>query len=133
MVRYPPNVSQITATENVTNDNNSGGNNNISIITYDHLGNPLRLGQSVIKYLIMKLSVAWKHYSCILQSDVFHINIVLRRFIEKMSRKQQKIHWDACSLYRDNHADTICFGRKIRPISFTSEEFTVAPFLEKYS
>ena len=33
----------------------------------------------------------------------------------------------------DNHSDTHCFGRNIWPISFTSEECTVAPFLtEKY-
>ena len=32
----------------------------------------------------------------------------------------------------DNHADTHYFGRNIRPISFTSEEFAVAPFLAEY-
>ena len=33
----------------------------------------------------------------------------------------------------DNHADTHFFGRNIRPISFKSEEFMVAPFIEDYS
>ena len=33
----------------------------------------------------------------------------------------------------DNHRDTHFFGRNIRPISFTSEEFTVTPFLVEYS
>ena len=34
---------------NVTNNNKSGGNNDTSVITYDHLGNTLSLGQSDIK------------------------------------------------------------------------------------
>ena len=32
----------------------------------------------------------------------------------------------------NDHSDTHCFGRKIRPISFTSEECTVTTFLEEY-
>ena len=41
MIRYPSNGSQITAAANVTNDNNSGGNNGISMIKYDYIGKPL--------------------------------------------------------------------------------------------
>ena len=33
----------------------------------------------------------------------------------------------------DNHANMHCFGRNICPISFTSKECTVAPFLVEYS
>ena len=33
----------------------------------------------------------------------------------------------------DNHADTNFFGSNIQPISFTSEEFKIAPFLADYS
>ena len=33
----------------------------------------------------------------------------------------------------DNHADIHFFGRNIRPISFSSEEFMVAPLLAEYS
>ena len=33
----------------------------------------------------------------------------------------------------DNHADTHCLGKNCRPISFTSEECSVAPFLSEYS
>ena len=74
MILYQSNGSQITVAENWTNDNNFDGNNDTSIIIYDHLGNPLRMGHSDIKYIIKKVSVAWKHYSRILQSDVSHIN-----------------------------------------------------------
>ena len=76
--------------------------------------------------------VSWKHYGRILQSDVFHINIGFRRFIEKSSGEKGKIHWDACSTEMDNHTDTHCFGRKIPTISFKSEECTVAHFLAEY-
>ena len=133
MIQYPSKISQITAAANVTNNNNSGGNNYTISITYDHLGNPLLLGQSYIKYIIKNILVAWKHYGRILKSDVFHINTGSRRFIERTSRKQEKIHWDACSTYMYNHTDTHCCGGNIRMMSFASEECTVAPFLEDYS
>ena len=32
----------------------------------------------------------------------------------------------------DNHVDKNCFGRNICPVSFTSEYFTVSPFLSEY-
>ena len=86
-----------------------------------------------MKYLIKKVSVAWNHYGCILQSCVFHINTGSRRFIEKTSRKQKKIHWYVCSTKMDIHSGIHCFGRNIRLILFTSEEFTVAPFLAECS
>ena len=96
-IRYPSNGRRIIAAENITNDNNSNGNNDAIIITYDHLDNPLWLGHSSIKHLIKKVLVAWNHYGCILQSDVFYINTGSRRFIDKTSRKQEQIHWDAWS------------------------------------
>ena len=37
----PSNGSLITAAENTTNDNNSSGNNDASIMKYDHLGKQL--------------------------------------------------------------------------------------------
>ena len=77
--------------------------------------------------------VACKHYGRILQPGIFHINTGFRIFIEKTSRIQEKIHWDVCSTDMDKYADTHCFGRNTWPISFTSEEYTVTPFLEKYS
>ena len=33
----------------------------------------------------------------------------------------------------DSHADTHCFGRNFRPISWTGHECSVAPFLAEYS
>ena len=129
MIQHPSNGSQITAVENVTKNNNSGSNNDTSIITYDHIGNPLWLGHSGIKYITSKVSVACKHYGCILNLDVFHIITGPRRFIERTSRKKEKIHWGVCLTYMDNHADTHYFWRNIRLISFTSKECIVAPFL----
>ena len=133
MIRYPSNRSQITVATNVTKYNNSGGNNDTSVITYDHLGNPLRLENSELKHLIKKVSVAWKHYGRILQLDLFHINIGSRRFIEKSSRKQEKINWDACSTCMNNHTDKNKIGRNIHTIEFTSAECTVTHFLAEYS
>ena len=133
MIWYPSNGIRITAAENVTNDNKSGVNNDASIITYGHLGNPLWIGHIDIKHLIKKVSVAWENYGCILQSDIFHINRGSRIFIENTSSKQGEIYWDACSTDMDNHPDAHFFGRNIRPISFTSEECTVAHFLKDYS
>ena len=74
MIRYPSNVSLTTESSNQTNYNNSGGNNDTSIITYDNPSKPLRLGGSYIKHLIRKVLVSLKHYGCMLQSDVFNIN-----------------------------------------------------------
>ena len=101
---------------NVINDNKSGGNNDTSVITYDHLANPFLIVSSDIKHLIKKVSVAWKHSGRILQLGVFNINTVSRIFIEKTSRKHDQIHCNACSTDMDNHADTYCFGRKLLPI-----------------
>ena len=47
-IRYPTNSSRIIAAENVTNNNNYKGNNKTSVITYDHLGDPLLLRHSNI-------------------------------------------------------------------------------------
>ena len=51
MIRYSSNGSQITASENVTNYNISVGNNDTSIITYEHLDNPLWIGHSDLKHI----------------------------------------------------------------------------------
>ena len=50
----------------------------------------------------------------------------------KAFKESGKIHWETCSTEMDNHTDTHCFGSNIRPISFTSEECTVANFLAEY-
>lgn len=57
-----------------------------------------------------------------------------RRLIEKV--KRQKASTDrykdplACEI--DNHADTTCFGKNFRVISFTSEVCSVSPYLSEY-
>ena len=79
------------------------------------------------------ISVVWKHYGCISQSDVLHVNTGSRIFIEKTSRKKEQIHCDAFSTDVDNQADIHLFRKNIRTISFTSEECIVAPFLVEYS
>ena len=33
----------------------------------------------------------------------------------------------------DNHVDNHCFGENFQPISFTSEDCTVSPFLPEYT
>ena len=43
------------------------------------------------------------------------------------------IYWNACATEIDNHADTHCFGRNFRPLAWTGEECSVAPFLPEYS
>ena len=90
MIWFPSNGSQITAAENVTNNNNPVRNNDTSIITYHKLGNPFLLGHSDIKNLIKKVLIARKHYGCILQLDVFHINTRYRRFIDKIQENRGK-------------------------------------------
>ena len=112
MIRYKFNSSRITEVANVTNNNKSGRNNDSSIITYYHLGKPLWLGYSDIKYIIKKFWVAWKHYGCILQLDLFNIQIGSRRLIWNTSRKKEKCHWGAYSIDIDNHVDTHCFWKK---------------------
>ena len=94
MIWYPLDSSQITAAEDATNDDNSGGNNDTSVITYDHLGNHLLLWYSDIHHVIKKVSIAWSNYGRILHSDLFHINTLYRIFVEKTSRKKDQIHWD---------------------------------------
>ena len=54
--------------------------------------------------------------------------------MENVNRRQHEpIFWDACPTEMDNHADTHCFGRNFRPIYWTGQECTVAPFLAEYS
>ena len=74
----------------------------------------------------------------ITHSDVFRIRTGSRRAIDKVGRKgrgtdSEKIHWDASPTEIDSHADTHCFGQNFRPISWTGQECTVAPFLAEYS
>ena len=90
MIRHASNGSQITAAANVTNNNNSDGKNDISIITHDHLGNPWWLGQSDINHLIKnsclhgKITVA--SYSCMYFILTQYSGYLLRSLQWKRSR-----------------------------------------------
>ena len=44
-----------------------------------------------------------------------------------------RINWNTGSSKIYNHPDTHYFGKSIRPLPFTPEEFTVAPLLGEYS
>jgi len=65
--------------------------------------------------------------------NIYKITTSNRRLIQV---KRQKIFNDryieplACEL--DNHADTPCYGKNFRVISFTSEVCSVSPYLSKY-
>ena len=50
----------------------------------------------------------------------------------KRSKTEEEIHWDPADTDVDNHADTHVFGKNFRPIYFTSEVCSVAPFLDEY-
>ena len=60
---------------------------------------------------------------------VFNINTGDRRIINKVHKYQYKVIWRASATEIYNHADIHCFGANFRPISVTSEECTVSPFL----
>ena len=47
--------------------------------------------------------------------------------------KIDEIFWDTVGSEMDNHADTHCLDKICRPISFTSKEHSVAPFLSECS
>ena len=64
---------------------------------------------------------------------VFNINTGDHRIINKVHKNQDKVIWRASETEMENHADTHCFGANFRPLSFTSEECTVSPFLTEYA
>ena len=57
-----------------------------------------------------------------------------RRFIRKVKRLKNGADRfiDPLPCEIDNHADTTCFGKNFRAISFTSEVCTVSPYLSEY-
>ena len=80
---------------------------------------------------------AWDYHGKIMSSEIFRIKTGFRLSIGDVGRKS----WDGkCEIYMnpfpteiDIHADTHCFGRKIRPIKCTGQECSVAPFMAEYS
>jgi len=57
-----------------------------------------------------------------------------RRLIEQVKRqKASTAHYkDPLASELDNHADTKCFGKNFKVISFTSEVCSVSPYLSEY-
>ncbi len=67
----------------------------------------------------------------------FYVNKIStsnRRFIRQVKRiKNEQDHFsDPLPCEIDNHADTTCFGKNFRVVSFTSEVCSVSPYLCEY-
>ena len=71
-----------------------------------------------------------------IRGKVYVCNITTsnRRFVKQVKRlKSAPDHFtDPLPCEIDNHADTTCFGKNFRVISFTSEVCSVSPFLSEY-
>jgi len=63
-----------------------------------------------------------------------HISTSNRRFIRQVKKLKNGADRfiDPLPCEIDNHADTTCFGKNFRVISFTSEVCTVSPYLSEY-
>jgi len=68
------------------------------------------------------------------KSYIYKITTSNRRLIKQVKRnKVGENHFiDPLPCEIDNHADTTCFGKNFRVISFTSEVCTVSPYLSEY-
>ena len=64
---------------------------------------------------------------------VFNINTRDCRVINKVHKHQDKVIWRESATEMENHADTHRFGSNFRPLSLTSEEFTVSPLYPEYA
>ena len=70
------------------------------------------------------------------RAAIFRIWTGSRRQIENVKRKggvDNDIYPNDCPTDVDSHADTHCFGRNFRPIHWTGQECSMAPFLSAYS
>ena len=81
---------------------------------------------------LSKMNDAWENH----RAEIFRIWTGSRRQIENVKRKREvdnNIYPNASQTDIDSHADTHCFGRNFRPIHWTGQECSVAPFLSEYS
>ena len=79
---------------------------------------------------------AWDYHEEIMSSEIFRIRTGPRRSIGSVGRKwdeEDEIYLHPCPTEIDSHADTHCFGRNFRPMHWTGQECSVAPFLAEYS
>jgi len=68
------------------------------------------------------------------KSYIYKISTSNRRFIKQVKRHKAEVdlYIDPLPSEIDNHADTTCFGKNFRVISFTSEVCSVSPYLSEY-
>jgi len=68
------------------------------------------------------------------KSYICKITTSNRRLIKQVKRHKPRSDRciDTLPSEIDNHADTACFGKNFRVISFTSEVFSVSPYLSEY-
>ena len=79
---------------------------------------------------------AWDYHGKIMSSEIFRIKTGSWRSIGNVGRKWNGTgvtYMHPCPTEIDSHADTHCFGRNFRPIHWTGQECSVAPFLAEYS
>ena len=83
----------------------------------------------------LDINDAWDLFQIVSHSEIFRIKTGERRNIGKVNRKREEdeIYYGPGASEIDSHADTHCFGRNFRPLSWTGQECSVAPFLAEYS
>ena len=69
------------------------------------------------------------------KSYIYKISTSNRRLIKQVKRHKAEVdHFiDPLPSEIDNHADTTCFGKNFRVISFTTEVCSVSPYLSEYN
>ena len=124
VTRFPNNRSraQVSSVNRFSTPPNINDTEDRSVVIYGRLGN------LATKDLLADLFPEEN-----IKRAVFNINTGDRRIINKVHKNQDKVIWRELATEMDNHSDTHCFGANFRPISFTSEEFNVSPFLPEYS
>ena len=86
-------------------------------------------------YLVSEINDARVCFHNHTLTEVCRISTGERQSIGKARTKEDtgEIYHYACPTEIDSHADTHCFGRNFRPLSWTGHECSVAPFLAEYS
>ena len=86
--------------------------------------------------IVLLALVAWKCAKRIQgKLYIYKISTSNRRFIRQVKRLKNGVdHFiDPLPCEIDNHADTTCFGKNFRAISFKSQVCTVSPYLSEYN
>ena len=83
---------------------------------------------------VSEINDAW--HDNLLPAEIFRVKTGTRRNIGKIERNKERegpIVIEPSPTEIDNHADTHCFGHNFRPMHWTGQECSVAPFLAEYS